>query len=234
MEAAVVRAGAAVRERRRCRIMVTNANKAWLASRDGKLRDALEQAELVIPEFATVWASRVLGVPGIEYVGGLRLMVRLLAEASAHGWSVYLLGARESVVRTLARRIEREYAGIRLVGVQHGYFRADEEQRVRDDLKLQQPDLLFVALGSPKQEHWIATLAEDGGPIVSLGVGGSFDVVAGIKRDAPAWARGNGLEWAYRLAQDPRNLWRRYLVTNPWFVMQVMRARMLDGSSARR
>jgi N-acetylglucosaminyldiphosphoundecaprenol N-acetyl-beta-D-mannosaminyltransferase len=85
------------------------------------------------------------------------------------------------------------------------------------------PDVLFVAMGSPRQEYWLAEI--ESGPYVMLGVGGSFDVLSGTKRDAPAWMQGRGLEWLFRLSQDPR-LWRRYLVTNPWFVWQVIRERM--------
>lgn len=210
---------------RRCRILVVNANKAWLARRDGRLRGVLEGAELVIPEWAMVWAAERLGVEGIAHVGGITLMVRLLEEAEREGWSVYLLGARDEVVGALAERLGRERPGLRVVGWHHGYLDDEGSARVRGELAALRPDLLFVAMGSPLQEYWIDAAWGEPGARVALGVGGSFDVLAGLKQDAPGWARGRGLEWVYRLAQDPRRLWRRYLVTNSWFVGRVL----LDG-----
>lgn len=214
----------------RCRILVVNANKAWLAHRDERLRGILEGAELVIPEWAMVWAAERLGLAGVHHVGGITLMVRLLEEAEGAGWSVYLLGARPEVVEALAERLRRERPGLRLVGWHHGYLDAEGEAKVRGDLARLRPDLLFVAMGSPLQEYWIDGVWGEPGARVALGVGGSFDVLAGLKRDAPGWARGRGLEWVYRLVQDPRRLWKRYLVTNSWFVWRVWR----DGLRRRR
>jgi N-acetylglucosaminyldiphosphoundecaprenol N-acetyl-beta-D-mannosaminyltransferase len=210
----------------RCRILVVNANKAWLARRDGRLRGMLAAAELVIPEWAMVWAAERLGRAGVHHVGGITLMVRLLEEAEGSGWTVYLLGARPEVVEALASRLRRERPALRLVGWHHGYLDATGDARVRAELATLRPDLLFVAMGSPLQEYWIDGVWGEPGPRVALGVGGSFDVLAGLKRDAPGWARGRGLEWLYRLAQDPRRLWRRYLVTNGWFVWTVWRERL--------
>lgn len=209
----------------RCRILVVNANKAWLARRDERLRGVLEGAELVIPEWAMVWAAERRGVEGIAHVGGITLMVRLLEEAEREGWSVYLLGARDEVVGALAERLGRERPGLRVVGWHHGYLDDEASARVRGELAALRPDLLFVAMGSPLQEYWIDAAWGEPGARVALGVGGSFDVLAGLKKDAPGWARGRGLEWVYRLVQDPRRLWRRYLVTNSWFVGRVLSER---------
>jgi N-acetylglucosaminyldiphosphoundecaprenol N-acetyl-beta-D-mannosaminyltransferase len=205
--------------------LVVNANKAWLARRDAKLRGVLEGAELVIPEWAMVWAAERLGREGIHHVGGITLMARLLEEAEGLGWTVYLLGARPEVVEALAERLGRERPALRVVGWHHGYLDSAADARVRAELAALRPDLLFVAMGSPLQEYWIDSAWGGEGARVALGVGGSFDVLAGLKRDAPGWARGRGLEWVYRLAQDPRRLWRRYLVTNSWFVWTVWRER---------
>lgn len=231
MDDVVDEAGRAIEGRRRLRIVVTNANKAWLASRDAELRHALESAELVVAEWATAWAAQRLGCPGVEHVGGITLMVRLLAEAEVRGWSVYLLGARPEVISSLAGRLARERPGLRLAGWRDGYLDGSAAAEVRADLVALKPDLLFVAMGSPLQERFMMALPEGAG-WVSLGVGGSFDVLAGLKRDAPAWARGRGLEWLFRLAQDPRRLWRRYLVTNTWFVARVWRERLRSRDRA--
>jgi len=210
----------------RCRILVVNANKAWLARREARLRGVLASAELVIAEWAMVWAAERLGREGIGHVGGITLMARLLAEAEREGWTVYLLGARPEVVEKLAERLRAERPALRLVGWHHGYLDGESNARVRAELARLRPDLLFVAMGSPLQEYWIDEGWGELGARVALGVGGSFDVLAGLKRDAPDWARGRGLEWLYRLVQDPGRLWRRYLVTNTWFVWQVWRERL--------
>ncbi|MBX6366002.1 MAG: WecB/TagA/CpsF family glycosyltransferase [Gemmatimonadetes bacterium] len=224
LEGAVAFVASALARQRACRIVVTNANKAWLAARDARLRAILEGADLVVAEWATAWAARRLGVAGVEHVGGITLMVRLLAEAEARGWSCYFLGAAPGVADAMVARLRRERPRLRIAGWYHGYLDEASGAAVAAALRATRPDLLFVAMGSPLQEYYLAALpAESAG--AALGVGGSFDVLAGLKRDAPAWARGHGLEWLYRLAQDPRRLWRRYLVTNTWFVARVLRER---------
>jgi N-acetylglucosaminyldiphosphoundecaprenol N-acetyl-beta-D-mannosaminyltransferase len=215
----------AIEKQRHLRIAVMNANKAWLARRDLRLRQFLDVAELVIPEYATVWAAKRLGIRGLHHVGGITLMKRLLEEAPARGWSVFLLGAQPAVVETLRRRLESASPPVRVIGHHHGYLDANSESQLRDTLAATRPDLLFVAMGSPLQEHFLATL-EPRSAGVAIGVGGSFDVLAGLKNDAPKWARGRGLEWLYRLAQDPAGLWKRYLVTNSWYVWKIAVSRL--------
>jgi N-acetylglucosaminyldiphosphoundecaprenol N-acetyl-beta-D-mannosaminyltransferase len=222
---AVELVGRCIAERRRCRIVVTNANKAWLATRDARLRSILEEAELVIPEYATAWAARRLSRPDVRYIGGQRLMRQLLAAAPDRGWSVYFLGGAAQVVERMVEMLRAAAPGLRIAGYHHGYLDDAAWRSVREELAVVKPDLLFLGMGSPLQEYRMWELTESG-PVASLGVGGSFDVLAGRKKDAPAWMQGRGLEWLYRLGQDPRNLWRRYAVTNPWFVWSVLRERV--------
>lgn len=226
MDGAVQFLARRIAEGRRSRVLVTNANKAWQANRDEKLCGILDEAELVVPEWAMVWAAARLRRSGIHHIGGITLMIRLLEEAPVRGWSVYFLGSKHEVVEALVARLRRERPELRIAGYHHGYLDEALDRKVRDDLGRVQPDILFVAMGSPLQEFWISRLPATGGPKVSIGVGGSFDVLAGLKKDAPAWARGRGLEWIYRLVQDPRRLWRRYLVTNTWFVWSVLHERL--------
>ncbi len=223
----------AIADGRRCRILVTNANKAWLASKDSGLRAALEAAELVIPEYATVWAAGLLGRTGIVQVGGITLMKRLLPEAARRGWSCYFLGARAPVVEAMVRRLRADLPALRVAGWHHGYLDEGARERIREELRRLRPDLLFVAMGSPLQEYFIDALPADSAR-VALGVGGSFDVLAGLKRDAPEWLRGSGFEWVFRLAQDPGHLWRRYLVTNSWFIARVVRERWSERAARAR
>jgi N-acetylglucosaminyldiphosphoundecaprenol N-acetyl-beta-D-mannosaminyltransferase len=208
-------------------VLVTNANKAWLAARDPALRAVLDQAGLAVPEWAMAWAARRLGIDGVHHVGGITLMERLLEAAQRHRLSVYLLGSSGEVVEELAARLGRERPALTVVGWSHGYLDDEGWEGVVAEIGGARPDLLFVAMGSPLQEQRIAELARRLPTLrVAMGVGGSFDVLSGRKKDAPAWARGRGLEWLYRLAQDPRRLWRRYLVTNSWFVAAVLRQRL--------
>ncbi len=215
----------AVAERRRTRVAVTNANKCWLAGTDPHVRCFLEEAELVVAETAVVWAARVLGRPDVGAAWGVALMVRLLEEADAAGWSVYLLGATEAVNEAAARVTAERHPGLRLAGRHHGYLDDGARQRVQAELAERRPDLLFVAMGSPLQERFIAGLPDGGGPTVAMGVGGSFDVLAGLRREAPGWIRGTGFEWLYRALQDP-SLLKRYAVVNPWFVGRVLAERV--------
>jgi N-acetylglucosaminyldiphosphoundecaprenol N-acetyl-beta-D-mannosaminyltransferase len=227
MAEAVERVDRAVLGGKPYRVLVTNANKAWQAARDERLGEILDRADLAVPEWAMAWAARRLGIPGVHHVGGITLMVRLLDLAAARGRSVYLLGGRRVVVDALAARLKRERPGLRLVGWHDGYAEGDAWEPVVAEIGELRPDLLFIAMGSPLQEVRIAELAELLPTLrVAMGVGGSFDVLAGLKKDAPAWARGRGLEWLYRLAQDPLRLSRRYLVTNTWFVGRVLRERL--------
>lgn len=219
---------AAVAAGRTLRIAVTNHNKCWLGRRDPAVRSFLEDAEVVGAETSVVWAARALGREGVGAAPGVVLMGRLLERAHEGGWSVYLLGAREPVSRALADRMRTSWPGVRLAGRHHGYLTRDDEERVRGDVMTAAPDLLLVAMGSPLQERFLATLPVGKGPRVRLGVGGGFDVHAGMKSDAPRWIRGSGMEWLWRSAQSPRLL-PRYLVRNPWFVAAVLRERWLGA-----
>jgi N-acetylglucosaminyldiphosphoundecaprenol N-acetyl-beta-D-mannosaminyltransferase len=224
MEEAVERTDAAAAGDQPFPVLVTNANKAWQAARDERLRRTLDGAGLAVPEWAVAWAARRLRIRGVHHIGGITLMERLLEVAEARGRSVYLLGAAPDVVEALASRLERERPALRLAGWHHGFPDDRDWESVVAEIGARRPDLVFVAMGSPLQELRIAELAARLPTLrVAMGVGGSFDVLAGRKKDAPAWARGRGLEWLYRLAQDPRRLWRRYLVTNTWFVLAVLR-----------
>ncbi len=208
-------------------VLVTNANKAWQAAGDPALAAALESADLAVAEWAMAWAARRLGIQGVHHVGGITLMARLLDVAEARGRSVYLLGAGPDVVDELASKLARERPSLRLVGWHHGYLDDEDWESVVAEIAGLRPELVFVAMGSPLQERRITELATRLPTLrVAMGVGGSFDVLAGRKKDAPRWARGRGLEWLYRLAQDPARLWRRYLVTNSWFVGRVLRDRL--------
>lgn len=209
-------------------IAVVNANKLYQMARNPRLRHIVHHADLVIPEWAVVWGASRLGLPELGHVGGLTLAEAFFPFAAERGLRPYLLGARPEVVSALANRLRADYPLLDLAGFHHGYLTTRQiEVEVIEDIQRTKPDALFVAMGSPKQEFWMDDHRKRLGVPVSIGVGGSFDVLAGLRDDAPAWARGRGLEWIYRLVQDPRAYWKRYLITNTWFVWQVMKARWI-------
>ena len=168
-----------------------------------------------------VWASRILRKPLPERVAGIDLMYGLLERGSRHGYRVYCLGATEEVSQKVADRIGRDYPGVILAGRRNGYFADDEEESIAETIAAASPDILFVAITSPKKENFLARWSEKMGVPVCHGVGGSFDVMAGKVQRAPEIWQHLGLEWLYRVKQEPRRLWKRYFVTNILFIRMI-------------
>jgi N-acetylglucosaminyldiphosphoundecaprenol N-acetyl-beta-D-mannosaminyltransferase len=212
----------AVRTRERLQIGVVNAAKIVNMGRDAELRaDVLSSHVVVADGMSVVWASRLLGSPVPERVAGIDLMHGILAQGQDRGYRVYLLGATEEVLATAARRMQELYPRVAIVGRHHGYFSEAEAEAVASAIAAARPDVLFVAMTSPRKERFLARWSGSLGVPVLHGVGGSFDVLAGkVKRAPRIWQR-LGLEWLYRVKQEPGRLWRRYLTTNAAFVALV-------------
>lgn len=206
----------------RTRLVVTvNPEILLAAARDPLLARVLTEADLVVPDgIGVVWASRLLGRPLPERVPGIDLMQRLLAEAAARGLGVYLLGARPEVIAAAAAEARRRFPGLRLLGYRDGYFGPEEEARVAAAVREAAPDLLFAGMGAERELKWLYRHRERLGAAVAMGVGGSFDVLSGRLRRAPPWMRRYGLEWLYRLWQEPSR-WRRQLAL-PRFALRVL------------
>jgi N-acetylglucosaminyldiphosphoundecaprenol N-acetyl-beta-D-mannosaminyltransferase len=205
-------------------LCVINAAKAVAASRDVRLREALGRASMVTADgMSVVWAARLSGKRLKERVTGIDLFERLVGEAARHGWSVFFFGARDESVRGVVERFRREHPELRVAGWRNGYFAPQESGSVADEIRDSKADLLFVAMGSPAQEYWIAANLERTGARFAMGVGGSFDHLSGRKPRAPRWMQRGGLEWLYRLLREPRRLWRRYLIGNARFIRLVIR-----------
>jgi N-acetylglucosaminyldiphosphoundecaprenol N-acetyl-beta-D-mannosaminyltransferase len=214
----------AIAARRRLQVAVVNAAKLVNMKRDPRLRDDVLSSGLVLADgMSVVWASRLLGRRLPERVTGIDLMHALLARGSELGYRVYCLGATPEVLTRTREALERAYPGVQFVGWQHGYFTAGDEALVVAHIAAARPDILLVAMTSPRKEQFIAQWTGTIGSTVCHGVGGSFDVVAGQTQRAPALWQRLGLEWLYRVKQEPRRLWRRYLVTNALFIGLVGR-----------
>jgi N-acetylglucosaminyldiphosphoundecaprenol N-acetyl-beta-D-mannosaminyltransferase len=223
MDEAVDWVDQAVRERRRLHVGVVNAAKIVNMRRDPDLRSDVMSSDVVFADgMSVVWASRLLGCPLPERVTGIDLMHRILERGQARAYRVYLLGATQDVVETAAARVRDRYPGVAVVGQQHGYFTDCEEPAVAAAIIAARPDVLFVAMTSPRKERFLARWSARLGVPVCHGVGGSLDVLAGkVERAPERWQR-LGLEWLYRVKQEPRRLWRRYLVTNSIFATLVL------------
>ncbi len=199
-----------------------NAGKVVEARRSPLMRDYLARATIVSADgMSVVWAGRVLGVPLRERVPGIDLLVGLLAGMEKFGLSPYFLGAREEIVTEAVARIAARHPQLRIAGFQHGHFPPEEDRRVAHAIRDAAPDALFVGMSSPRKEQWIDTYQPLTGARFAMGVGGSFDVLAGLTKRAPTAVQSLGLEWAYRIAQEPRRLAGRYVRTNGAFVRLV-------------
>jgi N-acetylglucosaminyldiphosphoundecaprenol N-acetyl-beta-D-mannosaminyltransferase len=205
-------------------LAVVNAAKIVNAQSDQELREILHRADLVTADgMSVVWASRLLGQPLKQRVTGIDLFERLVGAAAERNWSVYFFGARQEAVTKVATTFKARFPNLRVAGFRNGYFTAQENRPIVEEIKQSKADLLFVAMGSPAQEKWIAANFKQTGVHFALGVGGSFDHLAGLVRRAPRWMQQAGLEWLHRLLLEPHRLWRRYLVGNTRFILLVLK-----------
>ena len=207
--------------------VVVNVAKVVQASNDPSLKAIIEACDLVtVDGQPIVWTSRWLGSPLRARVAGVDLMQRLIEHASIRGYRIYLLGASESVVREVAHRIATLHPGVAIAGYHHGYWADAREGDLVREIAATHPQILFLAMPSPRKEQFLAAWKETIGAPFVMGVGGSFDVYAGITRRAPKWMQRVGLEWLFRVGQEPRRLWRRYAWDAPRFARLVIRARL--------
>jgi N-acetylglucosaminyldiphosphoundecaprenol N-acetyl-beta-D-mannosaminyltransferase len=224
MDETVERCLQAVRDGERLEIGVVNAAKLVNMRRDPRLAQAVSGCDLVLADGqAVVWAGRVLRARLPERVAGIDLFMRLLAEAESAGMSVYFLGAKEDVLEQMLLRVADRFPGLKVAGSRNGYFDDTEQQAIADAIGDSGAQLLFLGMTSPKKEIFTAGYGTRTGARVVHGVGGSFDILAGVTRRAPAAWQRLGVEWLYRALQEPRRLGRRYLTTNAAFVLMTAR-----------
>lgn len=203
-------------------VVTLNAEILYNAQHDPRLRDLLNQADLVVPDgYGVIWAGRRFGHHFPEQVAGIDLVSALAAAGGAEGWRFFLLGAAAGVAEEAAANLVKKAPGLQVVGTHHGYFSQDEEATVLKKVREANPDILLVALGAPKQEFFINRHKERLGACVAIGVGGSFDVLSGRVPRAPHFLRKLHLEWLYRISRDPSR-WGRALAL-PRFAWMVLR-----------
>ena len=208
-------------------VYTPNVDHVMLAEAHAGFREAYEHTSLSLADgMPLLWASRLLGTPLPEKVSGSDLVMPIAALAAARGWGVYLLGGAPGVAEEAAARLRR-FCGVRIVGCDTPQIALDggceADRLVIERIRRAAPQIVFVALGAPKQELWIRRMLPHVRPAVLVGIGASLDFVAGRVRRAPPWLSSLGLEWLYRLGQEPRRLWRRYLVRDPQFLLVALR-----------
>jgi N-acetylglucosaminyldiphosphoundecaprenol N-acetyl-beta-D-mannosaminyltransferase len=209
------------------RIAFVNADCVNLAARDADYQAALEAMDWVFVDgIGMKIAGQLLQQPVRANVNGTDLFPRLCAELAQSGRRIFLLGARPGVATAAAAWTQAQHPGLVIAGTQDGYFAEAEAPAVLERIRAARADVLFVAMGAPRQENWIRQHAAACGATVTLGVGGLFDYYSGNIPRAPRWMRRSGLEWVFRLIQEPGRLWKRYLVGNWTFMARITADRL--------
>lgn len=211
-------------------IAVMNANKLYLGNKFDEVDRILKCASVLLPENAINIAMNILGnsLPQAN-LGGLPTMERMLSLADERSYTVFFLGASRSVINRLVEIVSSRFPNLKIQGAHDGYFADDEERGVVKEISDSRPNFLFVGMGSPKQELFIAKNIGTLNANISIGVGGSFKVLAGVERAAPQWTK-HGLEWLYRSFQDPRKF-VRYAVVNTYFLYRLVKHILFERNS---
>jgi len=202
--------------------VVVNVAKLINMRADHKLRESVVSCDIInIDGMGVVFGARFLGYQVTERVAGIDLFHELLGMSATEGFSVYFLGAKQSIVEVAVQKIRLLYPRLDVAGYHHGYF-GDDEATIVAKVRESGAQLLFVAITSPKKENFINRWRKELGVTFVMGVGGTFDVVAGKVDRAPHWMQKSGFEWLYRVIQEPRRMWKRYLITNSKFLLLIL------------
>ncbi|MDA0168667.1 WecB/TagA/CpsF family glycosyltransferase [Solirubrobacter taibaiensis] len=227
MEQTVARCDELIQDNGFAQHMAINAAKLVTLQNDDKLRAIVNRCELINADGqSVVWASKLLGQPLPERVAGIDLMHRLMGLAAERGYPVFVLGAQQEVLERAVANLRDQYPGLQFGGYRHGYFSDDETAAVCDEIRASGARILFVAMSSPRKEYFLGEHGRALGVPLVMGVGGSIDVVAGVTRRAGTRWQKLGLEWLYRLLQEPKRMFGRYARTNSRFIWLVARAKV--------
>lgn len=204
---------------------VVNAGKIVAMQDNPELHQSVNEADIVNADGqAVVWASEILDQPLKERVAGIDLFETLLHQAAKKQYKVYLLGAEAEILAKLTGEIQENFGKDLIAGSHHGFFTDGQEGAIVDEIAQSKADMLFVAMSSPRKENFLYRNREalKNIPFI-MGVGGSFDVMAGKTKRAPKWMQNAGLEWFFRFQQEPKRMWKRYLVGNSKFISLVFK-----------
>lgn len=213
---------------------VVNVAKLIHMQSDTKLRNSVLSCDIInIDGMGVVWGARMLGHDVPERVTGIDLFLELVNLSAKNSYPIYLLGATDDVVSTARGVLESQFPAVPIAGHHHGYFWDDEAAMV-EKIRNSGARLLFVAISSPQKENFIERWKNELGVDFVMGVGGTFDVIAGKVKRAPTWMQNAGLEWLFRVLQEPRRMWRRYLTTNIAFAQLMLHEKFKQRAHRRR
>jgi len=211
---------------------VVNAGKIVNMHTDPQLRESVVNADIINADGqGVVWASRILGQPLKERVAGIDLMEQLVRIAYLNGYKVFFLGAKEDIVRSVVDHYSDIYSPDIIAGYRNGYFKKEDEPGIARQIAESGANILFVAISSPTKENFLFQQRDTLKSVnFIMGVGGSFDVVSGLVKRAPVWMQKAGLEWLYRVYQEPKRMFKRYLVGNAKFIFLVLKYKFKRGA----
>jgi N-acetylglucosaminyldiphosphoundecaprenol N-acetyl-beta-D-mannosaminyltransferase len=224
MQGTILEAEKYIRDRKLCQHVVVNVAKFVAMQKDETLKRIISNCDIINADgMPLVWASKLLGNPLPCRVAGVDLFQELVGVCAIKGYRPYFFGAKQWVVEKVVDTFEKKHPGLEVAGFRNGYFDSLEEPQIAEDIKKSNADMLFVGFSSPMKEnflnHWMPSMQVP----FCMGVGGSFDIVAGKTLRAPLWMQEAGMEWFYRILQEPKRMWKRYAKTNPVFIWMVLR-----------
>lgn len=225
LDETVAEAVLAMRTKNRCQHVALNVAKlVKMRSNEELRRDVVESDIIGIDGMGIVLGARLLGINVPERVAGVDLFERLLEICAREGFRPYFLGAKQSVLDSAVNNLQKSISNLQVAGWQHGYFDVKQEHEVVQVIRESGADCLFIGLPTPRKERLLAKFRDNFGVPFIMGVGGSFDVIGGAVNRSPLWMQAVGLEWLYRIVQEPRRMFWRYLTTNTVFAVLLARA----------
>ncbi|WP_250433645.1 WecB/TagA/CpsF family glycosyltransferase [Hanstruepera flava] len=235
MQETLVKVQQAIVNKQQIHHVVVNAGKIVAMQDDLQLRNSVNESDLINADGqAVVWASKILGKPLKERVSGIDLMINLVKIAHEKKYKIFFFGAKEEVVKEVVDTYSKKYSDEIIAGYRNGYFKKEDEKEIAKQISDSGANMLFVAISSPIKENFLFDNRELLKNVnFIMGVGGSFDVVAGKVKRAPLWMQKSGLEWFYRLIQEPERMWKRYLVGNTKFILLVFKAKFFKNKIAK-
>jgi len=217
-----------IRIRKNSIIITPNVAHILLLQKDKQFRKIYSETDMILADgMPLIWVSKIMGTPLKEKISGSDLLPKLCAVAAENGFRIFLLGGRPGSALKASEVLKKEYPALQIAGAYSPPFGFERNKTENDKIvkmiKDSKVDILFVGLGAPKQEKWIYEHYRDIGVPVSIGVGVTIEFMAGLVKRAPLWMQKMGLEWFFRLIQEPKRLWKRYLIGNTIFVLLVLR-----------
>lgn len=203
--------------------VVINAGKINLMQQNPELTQIINDCPLINADGQSiVWGAKIQGKKIPERVAGIDIFTELVKISAEKGYKPYFFGATEEVVERVVETFKKQYPNLKVAGYRNGYFDKSESQKIAQNIKESGADILFVAFSSPMKEFWIKEHMEIMKVPFAMGVGGSFDVVAGKTTRAPKWMQKSGLEWFHRFIQEPKRMWKRYIIGNFKFIRLIL------------